>query len=126
MIAHVLLVSADARVISSVRQAVHSVANCQLDVVGSCDSLPEAGSNGPQAVFCHLTLPGAESQILAMLAKASKSGKAPPVITISDHYDPTQAMQLLSQGAADYLGRPLNLGRIAMLTDILTAKRRLR
>ena len=36
---------------------------------------------------------------------------------ISDKFDPAQAVELLRLGVADYLSRPLDLSRMAMLAD---------
>jgi DNA-binding NtrC family response regulator len=46
------------------------------------------------------------------------------MVVLGEQHNPEQALTLLRQGAADFLSRPLDLGRLAYLVDTLTVRAR--
>jgi DNA-binding NtrC family response regulator len=59
-----------------------------------------------------------------LLQAVVASGRRTPTLLISDRHEAEQALGLLRQGAADYLTRPLDLGRLGYLIDVLTVRAR--
>jgi two-component system response regulator HydG len=59
-----------------------------------------------------------------LLQTVAASPRPLPVLVISDQHQAEQALALIRQGAADYLSRPLDLGRLGYLFDVLTVRAR--
>jgi DNA-binding NtrC family response regulator len=65
----------------------------------------------------------ADGQAVAGLIKQAVAlGKPIATLVLADHYCPTEALEVLRLGAADYLSRPLDLPRLTYLIDVLTVR----
>ena len=125
MTASVLLVTADETLRESVGRAVGGVPGCRLLVLGKLGEdglLPR--SDELALVFFHLASPDHEADFIRLLQEVAASSKPIAVVAIGDGRRPEQAANLLRRGAADYLTRPLNIRRLAFLTDVLTIRLR--
>jgi two-component system response regulator HydG len=71
-------------------------------------------------VLCHLTTDCHVAGLTRLLGMLQATGQRVPVLVLSDEYQASQALTLLRLGVAEYLSRPLDLGRLAYLVDILT------
>jgi two-component system response regulator HydG len=120
-----LLVSSDSSLIESVRGTVASIPH--LDFAVSAE--PDAACSrlqGDEAALVMVHQPqeadlGATQRVLQVATAA----RVPiPTLVLSDRHHARQALTLLRMGAVDYLSRPLNLGRLACLLDMLTLRAR--
>ena len=82
------------------------------------------GPAGYGLVLAHLNRQCSVSNLTRLLSTMSATGANIPTLVLSDEYYAEQALALLRIGAADYLTRPLDLGRLAYLVDVLTFKAR--
>ena len=120
MIAKALLISADGNLCESVAGALSAVKSCDLEVLASFErSQSRLVSAEPSIIFYHLK-GNCDHEVIELLQFASSCPQQPPVVVISNKFDPAQAIELLRLGVADYLPRPLDLSRLAMLADIMT------
>src|SRR3954470_14299118 len=120
-----LLISTDPPLIESVRGVVRSVGDLglrvQAEVEEACAQLERGGA---ALVLVHLPR-GEDAGRATRLLQSATAGKGPvPVLVLSDRHDAAQALDLLRLGVADYLSRPLDLGRLACLVDMLTVRTR--
>jgi DNA-binding NtrC family response regulator len=126
MIARALLISTENGLPDRIREALISVHDCELDVVANLDEARAMLDRRDLAIVL-LHLEGNKEHEIRQFTKQTLGKPHPPsVVAISDQYDPGQAVTLLQQGFADYLPRPLDLRRLAMLTDVFTWRARQR
>lgn len=119
MTALAVLHSSDPSMVERVGQAVDQVTNLELVLAEQ-----HAASGHPPAIIFYHYGDGSADDFAALLREAGKCSPQPAVIAITDEFQPTRAIQLLKQGATDCLSRPLDMGRLAMLTDFLTWRAR--
>lgn len=115
MTALAVLLTSDASLGERVREAVSQIADLRLSV---SERLSAAGPT-PAIVFLHYTdrVAAGFDRVLQQLKQVAPQAA---LVAITDEFQPTRAIELLKQGATDCLSRPLDLGRLAMITDFLT------
>jgi DNA-binding NtrC family response regulator len=123
MFASMLLASTDESLIRNVEEAVSSVSNCGLQVLANLN-ISEALLDSIALVVIHQTETIQETAILRLLQSIRAAKRPVAVVVISEEYDPGQAVNVLRAGAADYLTRPLNVGRLTFLVNVLTVRAR--
>jgi two-component system response regulator HydG len=64
------------------------------------------------------------SGLTRLLGDVITSGQKIPVLVLADEYQAEQALSLHRLGVLEYLGRPLDLGRLSYLMDIVTIEAR--
>jgi DNA-binding NtrC family response regulator len=123
MFASMLLASTDESLIQNVEEAVSSVSNCGLQVLANLNT-SEALLDSIALVVIHQTETIQETAILRFLQSIRAAKRPVAVVVISEKHDPGQAVNLLRAGAADYLTRPVNIGRLTFLINVLTVRAR--
>src|SRR3954447_2940109 len=122
----VLLVGTDVSLIESMRGVVDSIGGLELRVRrGGDDARPELARDDVALVLLHLDRVGGVDEAIGLLRTIAEARRSLPLLVISDHHLAEQALALLRSGAADYLSRPLDLGRLTFLIDALTVRARL-
>ena len=120
-----LLISADVALIEAVRSVTDTLKNIRIEVVSEFeDACSCVDRPGLSLVLAHLNRQCSVSNFTRLLSTMSATGANIPTLVLSDEYYAEQALALLRIGAADYLTRPLDLGRLAYLVDVLTFKAR--
>jgi DNA-binding NtrC family response regulator len=120
-----LLVSADAALIEAVRSVIDTLKNIRMEVVSEFeDACSWVDRQGLSLVLAHQNRQCSVSNLTRLLSTMFATGANIPTLVVSDEYYAEQALALLRIGAADYLTRPLDLGRLAYLIDVLTFKTR--
>src|SRR3954469_9402812 len=121
----VLLVSSDDSLIESVGSVVRAIEPLRLVTLPAADEAAgRAGRGDLSLVVVHLAEGGRVADV-DRLVRAIASAQ-PPVasVVVCDHYRAAEALAMLKLGVADYLARPLALGRLACLIDSLTLRAR--
>ena len=120
-----LLISADTALIEAVHGVMNTLKNIRMEVVSEFDEACSwVDRQGIRLVLAHLNRQCSVSKLTRLLSTMSATGASIPTLVLSDEYYAEQALALLRIGAADYLTRPLDLGRLAYLVDVLTFKAR--
>jgi two-component system response regulator HydG len=119
-----LLISADPTLVRSVAEVVNSVADLELDVAPRPAEGLGCLRGGVALLLVHLPAGADVGVVSPLLHRVAASGAATPTVVIADAYRPEDTLALLRQGAADCLGRPLDLRRLAYLADTLTLRAR--
>ncbi|MGB6042151.1 MAG: sigma-54 dependent transcriptional regulator [Pirellulales bacterium] len=118
MKATALLVTRDQGLVEGVRQAVESVSNWRLAVVDSCDQA-NGDLDDSQLVLTHIVEHADDPAVIRLLQATKAGSRRIPLVCIADDHEAGHGLELLRQGAADYLARPLNLRRLALLLDVI-------
>src|SRR4051812_34090653 len=122
----VLLVSADRPLIEAMQGVVGSIGNLDLVVLRCADEVrPGLPGEDVALVLVHLECVGDVDAVIRLLRVIGEARRSLPMLVISNHYRAEQALALLRSGVADYLSRPLDLGRLTYLIDALTVRARL-
>src|SRR4051794_11557731 len=120
-----LLASRDAALIGAVREATKSLDRLGLEVVPTatmaCD---QVGRGDVLLVIVHLEEAASVGEVTRLLQTIALTSPSVVTLVVSDRHHPEQALALLRLGVADYLSRPLDLGRLAYLVDVLTLRAR--
>jgi two-component system response regulator HydG len=120
-----LLISADPTLVKGVAEVVNSIAGLDLCVAPcAADAGPLLRRGGIALLLVHLPEGGDVAQVGSLLRQVVASSAATPLVVICESYRPDQTLALLRQGAADCLGRPLDLHRLAYMADMLTLRPR--
>ena len=120
MTAKALLISTDGNLCDNIAGTVSTVEGLDLEIVASFDrNQDQIVSAEPSIVFYHLDV-NDNYEVIELLKLASSCPHQPPVVVVSDRFDPAVAVELLRLGVADCLSRPLDLSRLAMLADFMT------
>jgi DNA-binding NtrC family response regulator len=118
MKATALLITPDRGLVEGVRQAVASISNWRLVVVDSYDQA-YGHLDDSQLVLAHI-VESADDPAVVRLLQTTKAGvHRIPLVCIGDDHKVGHGIEVLRQGAADYLTRPLNLRRLALLLDVI-------
>jgi len=120
-----LLVSPDPSLVESVSGVIRSIADLRLLVLAEAEeacSLLER--DGAALVLVHLPQSDPVDRVTRLLQVATASKRPVPVVIIGDRPNAGRALDLLRRGVVDYLPRPLDLGRLAYLADLLTVRAR--
>jgi DNA-binding NtrC family response regulator len=122
----VLLVSADSPLIETMRGVIGSIGNLDLRVLRGVDEArSEMARHDAALVMVHQECVGDVDEVIRLLRVIAEAKRSLPLLAISDRYRADQALMLLRRGVADYLSRPLDLGRVTYLLDALTVRARL-
>jgi DNA-binding NtrC family response regulator len=120
-----LLISDDPTLIESVTEVVAPLPNLALHVVPRpIDAFAPLRRGGIALLLVHLPSSADAGLVGPLLHHLATSGHSTPTVVIADTYRTEDVLTLLRQGAADCLGRPLDLHRLSYLTDTLTLRAR--
>lgn len=121
----VLLASSDGSLVRAVEGALASIKALRLEVApGMGEAGDRVGRDGVLLVLAHLGEESCVSGITRLLQTISIANPSAKVLVLGDRYHAEQALALLRLGVADYLARPVDLGRLAYLVDVLTLQAR--
>jgi two-component system response regulator HydG len=121
----VLLLSSDSSLIESCHGVVASLADLRLVVQPHEDGIASYIRREAIALVLIHVAGEHEARETGRLLQAIALMQQPvAVVVLGEHHDPAQALSFLRQGAADFLSRPLDLSRLAYLTDTLTVRAR--
>src|SRR5436305_839378 len=120
-----LLISRDEPLIKSCREIVTSTAHLQLDVEAEiADFEPYAERDDIALLLVHLVEETDLEPACRLLRRLAAAKQATATIVIGETHHAEEGLRLLRAGAADYLSRPLDLGRLSYLIDSLTLRAR--
>jgi two-component system, NtrC family, response regulator HydG len=120
-----LLRSSDPALVSAVKEVIHSVGGLTLEMASREDLQSRLGQDPLALVLFHRTGSRDGADAAALIREMERFRIQVPILILSDTDDPEQELALLRLGAADFLTRPLNLGRLAYLVEKHTLKARL-
>src|SRR5919204_815136 len=109
-----LLLSSDSSLIESCQQLIDSIAKLRplvLTLHENLDTYLEREELG--LIVIHVIDQGDAEEAARLLQKIASLQRPVAVIVLGDWHDPQLALSLLRQGAADFLSRPVDLGRLA-------------
>lgn len=118
----VLLVSTDQSLIAACCELVQSIDELSLLDCHPRDVAAYVEREDVALVLVHLPEENSADEAAEVLQRVGATQRPVATLVLSDHYKPDQALALLRRGAADYLSRPLDLGRLAYLVDTLTLR----
>ena len=121
----VLLLSSDPSLIESCQGVIASVGRLRplvLPLSGNPES--SLGRKEIALILVHVVGARDADQASGLLRGIASMQRPVATVVLGEQYDPEQALSLLRQGAADFLSRPLDLGRLAYLIDTLTVRAR--
>ena len=125
-IAKVLLLSNAPSLRESVRAVISTIDSCDLEIASDITaSLQLIQRNRIAVAVIHI--PQGESglePIAKVLWEAALLNSSLPIVVVSDDYKPEEGLTLLRLGVADYMTRPLDLQRLALMVDELTLRAR--
>ena len=117
-----LVISRDESLVDEIRGLRGMVRRLRLEV---CDSVARTRAalerGGIAMMLVHVTPSSDAAEVVRLLADLAVEPRCPAVI-LSDIYHDDQAGVFLGAGAADYLGRPLDHGKLACIMDILATR----
>ncbi len=121
----IMLASSDPFLIKSVRGVLSGIEDLRVEVVATigaaCDAL---GRDESLLVIAHLDGIGGVADVARLQEKIVRDPRPIPTLAVVDHFDQATALAILKMGVTDYLTRPLDLGRLAYLIDVLTLRAR--
>jgi two-component system response regulator HydG len=116
-----ILISSDSDLCNSVKGASSRVQGLKLEMVKDHDQACErVRAEEVALVLSHLTPACHVGGLTRLLSVLAASGRSLPILVLSDEYHAEQALALLRLGVVEYLSRPLDLGRLGYLIDVLT------
>src|SRR5262249_1443905 len=119
--AGVLLISPDSSLSGVVEGLVSRIPNLRFERAADLGLVGEPiDGRRCGVVLYHLDQHSHVAGLTRLLATLVATGRTIPVLVLSEEYHAEQALTLLRLGVTDYLGRPLELGRLAYLMDVLT------
>jgi DNA-binding NtrC family response regulator len=120
-----LLRSSDPSLVSAVKEVVQTVGGVKVEVAPPEELSLRLGREPAALLMLHLAGPGDGTDAAKLMRQLQRLRIAVPVVVLSDGHDPEQELALLRLGAADFLTRPLNLGRLGYLVEKHTLTARL-
>ena len=125
MIAQVVLASVDSTLIEAVTGIIRSIAHLELKVLPQLDeTLVQLAGEKVSLLLVHLQDGSDIGPASRLLQRMPTSQHVAATVVVSDRPHAEQELILLRQGAADYLSRPLDLGRLSFLIEMLTIRAR--
>jgi two-component system response regulator PilR (NtrC family) len=120
-----LLVSTDPSLVASVQGVTESIADLRLEVLpGVEEACSRLGQGAVVLTLVHQPQ-GTDLSQVRLLVKAATAAQNPvATLVLSDRYHASQALALLRLGVVEYLARPLDLGRLSRLVDMVTLRAR--
>lgn len=126
-LATIAILTQDPQLAESVRSTLMSINHCRtLTLHEPGPLLDRRNGDLPALVVLHLAGTVDRSIAVEFLRAFRRQGQPPPLLAITDRQDPELALALIKAGVVDCLSRPLNLSRLTMLAEMLTAPARLR
>ncbi len=120
-----VLISDDPPLIASARQIVRSIEGLKLKVISCLDAATGRASLTPgPLVVIHQIGRGQAARVEPLLRQVASARRPVATLVLGDPYDPDEANELFRLGVVDYLGCPIEGGRLARLIEILTAHER--
>src|SRR5262249_36788862 len=120
-----LLITCDLTLVQAVSQVIEPIDGLAVMTVATAsEASPHLHRAGLALLLAHLARGGDAAEAARLLHTVTASPRPLPTLLISDQRQAEQALALLRQGAADYLARPLDLGRLGYLIDVLTVRAR--
>ncbi len=120
-----VLISQDSSLEAVVSDLVASIPAIRLERVESCEEACARVENGGVAlVISHLGRRSPVAGLTRLLGVIITSGQKIPAIVLTDEYQAEQALSLHRLGILEYMNRPLDLGRLSYLLDVLTIEAR--
>jgi two-component system, NtrC family, response regulator HydG len=121
-----LLVSTDASLIEVVQGVIGPIGNLCLMAIPGFDAAHAAMARDDLAlVLVHQECAGDVGEVTRLLRAIAEAKRPLPTLVLSNQHRAEQALALLRSGVADYLSRPLDLGRLTYLINVLTVRARL-
>lgn len=121
-----LLVCDDPSLTEAIENLVASIAQLQLKVVSSVHQASHLlRKSNVVFLLVHLGPTAPTENALRLLKAIQQNGRHIPLVAIAERYEAAEGLRIMGQGALDYLGRPLDLTRLACLMDLLTVGPRL-
>jgi DNA-binding NtrC family response regulator len=108
-----------------VTKVVQSVGGLTLEVARQEELSERFGQEPVALLLLHLSEPDDAAEAAESMQELEQLRLPIPVLVLSDAEAPEQELALLRLGAADFLTRPLNLGRLGYLVEKHTLKARL-
>jgi DNA-binding NtrC family response regulator len=121
----VLLITGDSPLIEAVRGIIDPIGNLQLTAMATVEeACAQLHHSEVALVVTHLAR-GADAAGVGRLLKAVTATRRPlATLVVNDLHQPEQTLALMRLGVAECLDRPLDLGRLAYLIDVLTVRAR--
>ncbi len=122
-----LLISQDSSLSGTVQEVLSRIQGLKFDFVKNHEEACERVAEKDVAlILSHLNPSSNVAELTRLLGTIEATGQKIPVVVLSDEYHAEQALTLLRLGVAEYLSRPLDLGRLGYLIDVLTLSLRRR
>jgi len=120
-----LLITEDWSLIRSCEDIVKSLSKLRLAVVASAKEAQSYACHSECVLFLfHLVRKNDVGEVVCLLREIAATKRSTATLVLSEQHHADEALQLLRQGVADYLSRPLDLNRLAYLVDTLTVRAR--
>jgi DNA-binding NtrC family response regulator len=114
----VLLVGSDVGLIAAIQKAFAAAGGVRLLVVSDLDAARVSLGSDPSVLLAiHLSRDIKAAQVGRFIHQLKSLHCTPPTVVLSDQFRPDQARKLRSAGVAEYLSKPLDLGRLVALAD---------
>jgi two-component system response regulator HydG len=122
-----VLISDDPSLPQVIRGLVADIQGMKVaHIEGYDEACQEVAAKKIALVLTHVDPAGSVAGLTRLLSMIAATGQRVPVLALGDDYHADQALMLLRLGVAEYFSRPLDLGRLGWLIDVLTlAKRRI-
>ena len=122
-----LLISQDCSLSDTVQEVLSSIQGLTFDLVKNHEEACERVAEKDVAlILSHLNPNSNVAELTRLLGTIKATGHKIPLVVLSEQYHAKQALTLLRLGVAEYLSRPLDLGRLGYLIDVLTLSLRRR
>jgi DNA-binding NtrC family response regulator/Flp pilus assembly protein TadD len=119
------LLCEDAALIETIQEVMRSIVGIRLRMVARIEELFRSSVRSPDAIILiHVARGGNGASATRLLRMLTAARQSVPVLVLSEEHHTKQTLELLRLGASDCLSRPLDLHRLAYLTDVLTVRAR--
>jgi two-component system response regulator HydG len=121
-----LLISQDPSLANAVHGVIPSTRGFEFQVVTEVETGCQEilGHDRVLVTVVHLDEKTNVAGLMRILQAVAQSRQPVATIVISDQSNPEQGLALMRLGVAEFLSRPLDLGRLAYLLDVLTIEAR--
>jgi DNA-binding NtrC family response regulator len=121
-----LLIADEPALLGSIRDALSSVHQLELAVVATCaDAADDLDDVAPALLLVHVATTKDVEAVAGLIRHLTTSRRDVATVLLIEPHLTEDGLRLLRLGAADCLTRPLDLGRLAYLADVLTVRHRL-
>ncbi len=120
-----LLISDDPDLIGATKGLVGEIDGLELAVVaGSDEARSYPDWDGVALVMIHQRGEGPTARVERLLRVIASARRSVATLVLADRHDADQGLALLRLGVADYIGRPVDPGRLSYLIESLTLRAR--